>query len=129
MIESKTLRPGAETLERSGMETAACGRTAISMFHLTTPEVGCQPLRVADILNKAVPMRYLKRVLKMDSRAIRQMIERERRSGTAIVSNNATGYYLAADEHEKSRFVRSMKHRAAQIIATAEAVEQSEVST
>jgi hypothetical protein len=53
------------------------------------------------------------------------MISAERRAGAAILSDNATGYYLPADEEEKARFVRSMRHRAKEILCAADAVERS----
>lgn len=51
------------------------------------------------------------------------MISAERRAGAAILSDNATGYYLPANEEEKARFVRSMRHRAKEILCAADAVE------
>lgn len=41
------------------------------------------------------------------------MIERERREGSPILADNATGYYLPATEHERAACVR---HRAAEAI-------------
>jgi hypothetical protein len=53
------------------------------------------------------------------------MISAERRAGAAILSDNATGYYLPANEEEKARFVRSMRHRAKEILCAADAVEKN----
>ena len=49
----------------------------------------------------------------------------ERRAGIAVLSDNATGYYLPANEEEKARFVRSMRHRAKEILLAADAVERT----
>lgn len=54
------------------------------------------------------------------------MIAAERRAGAAILSNNQTGYYLPANEEEKARFVRSMRHRAKEILCAADAVEKTD---
>ncbi len=130
MPEKENARP-LVAQETGRAETAACGRAAISVSNFTIPSGTRQPLRVADFLSVgeagAVPMRHLKTVLQMDSRTIRLKIEQERRDGAAILSNNVTGYYLASNKSEKDRFVRSMMHRAAQIVTTAKAVEQTEV--
>jgi hypothetical protein len=53
------------------------------------------------------------------------MIERERRAGALILSDNASGYYLAANSEEVKRFVSSMRHRADEILKTTDAVEQA----
>ncbi len=53
------------------------------------------------------------------------MIATERRAGIAVLSDNATGYYLPANEEEKARFVRSMRHRAKEILLAADAVERT----
>ena len=53
------------------------------------------------------------------------MIAAERRTGVAILSDNLTGYYLPANEEEKARFVRSMRHRAKEILLAADAVERT----
>lgn len=86
-----------------------------------------QPFMVSDFLGvgegNARSMRYLKSILHRDSRTIRALIEQERRRGVPILSNNQTGYYLAADRGEVERFVRSMKHRALEILQTAAIVE------
>lgn len=72
----------------------------------------------------AIPLRHLKTVTNLDGRSVRLMIERERRSGVPILADNATGYYLPADDAELTAFVRSMKHQANEILKTAQAVER-----
>ena len=66
----------------------------------------------------------LERLTGCQSREIRKQIERERRAGTLIISDNAHGYYLTDDPAEAQRFAQSMRHRAGQIIKTARAVEE-----
>ena len=62
----------------------------------------------------------------MDGRTVRLMIERERRAGTPICADNLSGYYLPATEDERAACVRSMRHRAGEIMRTARAIEQAE---
>lgn len=54
------------------------------------------------------------------------MIERERREGRPILADNATGYYLPATKYERAACVRSMRHRAGEIMKSAQAIEQAE---
>ena len=87
-------------------------------------------MKIADLLRyeqaNAVPLRDLAGITGLDGRTVRAMISAERRAGAAILSNNQTGYYLPANEEEKARFVRSMRHRAKEILCAADAVERSQ---
>ena len=84
-------------------------------------------MRIRDFLHcgqeNAVSLRHLEKVLGVPGRAIRRQIERERRAGTLIISDNAHGYYLTDDPAEAQRFARSMQHRAREILRTARAIE------
>lgn len=86
-------------------------------------------MKIADLLcygqANAVPLRDLAGITGLDGRVVRAMIAAERRAGAAILSDNQTGYYLPANEEEKARFVRSMRHRAKEILCAADAVERS----
>ena len=117
----------AATLAEVAAETTAC-RASIPMFDCTTAAAGRQ-LRVSDFLShgreNAVPLRHLKKLLGIDGRTVRLMIERERRSGMPICADNATGYYLPNTADEKAACVRSMRHRAGEIMKTARAIEQA----
>ena len=118
----------AATLTGAAAETTAC-RASIPMFDCTTAAAGRQR-KVSDLLNRgqenAVPLRHLKKLLEVDGRTVRLMIERERRAGIPICADNATGYYLPSTADEKAACVRSMRHRAGEIMKTARAIEQAE---
>ena len=128
MNKNEKTRPAGGTAERAA-ETAAFGRAAISYDYLTTTVAGRQR-RVSDFLSRgrenAVPLRHLKKLLEVDGRTVRLMIERERRAGIPICADNATGYYLPSTADEKAACVRSMRHRAGEIMKTARAIEQAE---
>lgn len=119
----------AATLAEAGAEIAACGRAAISCNNFTTAAAGRQ-IKIADYLShgqeNAIPRRELERLTSMDGRTVRLMIERERRAGTVIASDNQHGYWLTDDPAEAERFSRSMEHRAREILRTARAIEQAE---
>ena len=125
-IKEKT-RPGAGTPERAA-ETAAFGRAAISCDYLTTMAAGRQR-KVSDFLShgreNAVPLRHLKKLMETDGRTIRLTIQQERLAGTPICADNLTGYYLPATEEEKTTCVRSLRHRAEEIMKTARAIERA----
>lgn len=126
-IKEKT-RPGAGTPERATTETAAFGRAAISSCnHFNTAAAGRQ-IKVSDLLSRgrenAVPLRHLQNLLNADGRTIRLMIERERRDGVPICADNQTGYYLPGNTQEQMACVRSMRHRAGEIMKTARAIER-----
>lgn len=82
---------------------------------------------IADLLGtgreNATTRRELERLTNLDGRSVRLLIERERRSGTPILSDCASGYYLPASDDERAECVRSLRHRAGEIMATARALE------
>lgn len=65
----------------------------------------------------------LVRITGYTEREVRQQIHRERRRGIPILSDNANGYFLPANEDEREHCVRSMRHRAAEILRAAAAIE------
>ena len=86
-------------------------------------------MKIADLLptgeENAVPLRHIKQMVDLPGREIRRQIQVERLQHTPILANNKSGYYLAGDEGERERFVRSMLHRANEIIKVAKAIEKS----
>lgn len=73
----------------------------------------------------ATPLKELEHMTGLNGRTIRALIAAERKAGAAILSDNATGYYLPANVEEKARFIRSMRHRAKEILCAADAVEKT----
>ena len=64
----------------------------------------------------AIPLRQLKAMTGRRGRDLRKQIERERRRGIPILSDNVGGYFLPANEGEREQFVKSMRHRAGEIL-------------
>ncbi len=56
-------------------------------------------------------------------REVRQQIHLERRQHVPICSDNKSGYYLPSTPQERAYCVRSLRHRAAEILAAARAIE------
>lgn len=88
-------------------------------------------MRISDYLNagreNAIPIRQLIAMLRIPSRSIRRMIQRERLNGVPILSDTHEGYYLPGNDSERERFCRSMRHRADEITRAADAVERATI--
>ena len=61
-----------------------------------------------------------------DQRTVRRMIHEERRQGVPILSNNRDGYFLPSGDIEWEACIKSLRHRAQEILAVAAAIEGSE---
>lgn len=83
-------------------------------------------MRISDLLLEgaanAVTRKYLEQITGMNGREIQRAVQAERLAGKPILSGQR-GFFLPGTEDEKSRFVRSMRHRAAEISRAAAAVE------
>ena len=121
MSREKRTRPDAATSRRARQEKQRTSSNSRNK-HITQAPGG--QWGIADLLlpgrENAIPRREL------DGRTVRLMIERERREGRPILADNATGDYLPATEHERAACVRSMRHRAGEIMKSAQAIEQAE---
>ncbi len=127
MINKGKARPNVAALERANGHRY--NHLAMSVKQSTTAAPGGQ-LHIADYLSRgrgsAITRRELERLTNLDGRSVRLLIERERRSGTPILSDCASGYYLPATDDERAACVRSLRHRAREILTTARAIEQAE---
>ena len=65
----------------------------------------------------------LVRITGYTEREVRQQIHMERRQHIPILSNNRDGYYLPSTPQERACCVRSLRHRAGEILAAAKAIE------
>lgn len=62
----------------------------------------------------------------LSDRELRHKVHLERRTGYQILTNCETsGYYRPTNPEDSMRFVRSMRHRAAETSAVADAIEAS----
>lgn len=119
----KRARPDAATSRRAGQEKQRTSSNSRNK-HITQAPGG--QWGIADLLlpgrENAIPRRELERLTGLDGRTVRLMIERERREGRPILADNA----IPATEHERAACVRSMRHRAGEIMKSAQAIEQAE---
>ena len=126
-MNTKEKAPISAATLTEAAETAGFGGAANSYYYLSTTVAGRQR-KVSDLLSRgrenAVPLRHLKQIMETDGRTIRLMIQRERLEGIPICADNLTGYFLPSTEDEKTACVRSMRHRAGEIMRTAQAIER-----
>ncbi len=106
----------------------AVKEASIPNSYFTTTDTGRQ-MKIADFLShgpeNGQTITDLEKLTDWKSREIRRQIERERRSGTLIISDNKNGYFLASDPAEVQQFTRSMRHRAREILRTVRAIEEA----
>lgn len=121
MTNKKNARPGAATPERA-REMAALDGATIPKNHFTTPNDQISRL-LSTGRSSAIPLDTLRNITNLDGRTVRSMIRAERLRGIPILSDNMHGYYLPADDIERAEFVRSMRHRAREIMRAADVVE------
>ena len=120
MSREKRTRPSVGALGRA-VETGSAMQADTTSKPQFTPNGPGGQRKVADLLSHG-----REKLTGLDGRTVRLMIERERREGSPILADNATGYYLPATEHERAACVRSMRHRAGEIMKSAQAIEQAE---
>lgn len=129
--DMKKTRPTAATVEQVEGGVGFDWSSVSTSKHTTSPPLG-QVARIADFLgygqSSAIPLRHLKELAGLPGREVRRMIQAERLRGVPILSDNISGYYLAADAQERERFIKSMRGRAAEIEAVADAVEKAVIN-
>lgn len=121
MSKNKNARPAGGTAGQAAEKDAA---SKIPHNDYTT---GTGPISrlLSHGRENAVPLRHLTAMTKLDGRTVRAMIAAERLAGVPILSDNSTGYYLPGDDAEKVQFIRSMKHRAGEIMRVAKSIERA----
>ena len=126
MNDKKRARPSVAAPERAGAGKLLT--ECIPTTKDTTQSEKGQWLIAAFLLHgreNALPLRHLVAMTGQDGREIRKAIERERRAGALIVSDNRHGYWLADSPAEAPKFARSMHHRAREILRPARAIEKT----
>ena len=128
MSKKKRTRPAGGTAGRA-TETGSASRAGTTSNHDSTTFSPRTQVKIADLLlsgrENAIPRRQLEKLTGLDGRSVRLLIEQERLSGTQILSDNSSGYFLAADPTEAQQFVHSMRHRARAVLRVARAIEEA----
>lgn len=124
MSERKDPRPGNQAETGAGIESRCRQRQHGEQCTITTTEMQERILSCLRVgVENALTLSDLTSVTGFDPRAIRREIHKARRDGVPVLSDCEHGYFFPSSAVEKRRFVRSMKHRAKEILAVARAVE------
>lgn len=127
MSKNKKARPSAATPGRADEARTTNQEISRSTSNFTPFESNNQSTKISSLLNvgkvNAIPLKHLTSITGLNGRTVRLMIATERLSGIPICADNATGYFLPANEAERDAFVRSMRHRAGEIERVADALE------
>ena len=131
MRKKKQSAPTSAATLTGAVENGTECKTAHDSTQNDTTFRGGGQTQIADLLmhgaDHALPLRQLKEMTGLPGRDLRRQIQRERRAGVPILSDNVSGYFLPASDLERQRFVQSMRGRAREIEAIAAAVEGAEV--
>lgn len=123
----KNARPAGGTARRA--KVGVNHANGYSHDQNTTNGSGGQAGTISDLLlhgaENGLHLRDLCRLTGWKEREVRLQIHAERRRGIPILSDNVNGYFLPADEQELAACVQSLRGRAGEILAAAEAIEQS----
>lgn len=127
-MPSNKKRPGsAGTPLRAGDLRAICAATSSNAYSNISAPAGQRS--IADLLGvgreNAITRRDLERLTGLAPREVSLAVERERRSGVPILADGS-GYYLPASHDERAACVRSLRHRAREILITARSIERAE---
>lgn len=127
-MSSNKKRPGsAATPLRAGDTRAICEASSSDTYSNISAPAGQRS--IADLLGvgreNAITRRDLERLTGLAPREVSLAVERERRSGVPILADGS-GYYLPSSHDERAACVRSLRHRAREILITARAIERAE---
>lgn len=119
-------RTPANAATSAGAELGAeTGQATTSNNDFTTS--GAAGQRISALLGtgaaQALTISDLHRLTGLDKRTIRLEIQNERLHGIPILSDCRSGYFLPADNWERTQCVRSLLHRAREIERVARAIE------
>ena len=124
MNKRKNARPEAATSGRAKRESTQESNNSHNQF---TAADGGQEV-VSSLLLKgrsnALHLADLVRLTGWPERDVRKAIQRERQRGSPILSDNKSGYFLPGNEQERALCVRSLRHRAHEILRAAACIER-----
>ena len=126
-IKEEGARPTGGTAERAKRDSHRAGGNPCKKY---TPAQGGGQGAISRFLmegsENGLHLQDIVRLTGEDQRTVRKMIHEERRKGIPILSDNTSGYFLPRDQQELEACVRSLRHRAQEILAAARAIEQAE---
>lgn len=125
MNKRKNARPEAATSGRAKRESTRESNNSHNQF--TTAADGGQ-WEISSLLlegrSNALHLADLVRLTGWPERDVRKAIQQERKQGSPILSDNRSGYFLSGNEQERALCVRSLRHRAHEILRAAACIER-----
>ena len=130
-MNTKEKAPTSAATLTGAAETGTTGKApSASILNDNTRRGGGQAGGIASLLmtgsENGLHLQDLVRLTGLTEREVRLQIHAERRQGVPILSDNASGYFLPGSQQECEACVQSLRHRAKEILAAAEAIEGSE---
>ena len=126
MNTKEKARPAGGTAEQAKRDSHRTGGNPYRNY--TTTQNGGQGT-ISRLLmegsENGLHLQDLVRLTSEDQRTVRKMIHEERRRGVPILSDNTNGYFLPGSQQEREACVRSLRHRANEILAAARAIEKA----
>lgn len=130
MHNKKGTRPDVGASERAGLE-AETWQAAASITKDTTAPSSGQALKISSLLShgaeNGVTLRHLEKLTDLDGRTLRLMIRQERLGGVPICEDSKNGYFMPSSPDERDTCAKRLRHRAAQIVKVADAIEAADV--
>lgn len=125
MKKKENARPEAATSERAKRESAWTGGNSRSQ-HTTAADGGQGGITslLMEGRSNALHLADLVRLTGWPERDVRKAIQQERQQGSPILSDNRSGYFLPGNEQEGGLCVRSLRHRAHEILRAAACIER-----
>lgn len=127
MTKNKNARPAGGTAEQAKRESHRRGGNPYQKSN--TERGGGQAGGIASLLlegsENGLHLQDLVRLTGEDQRTVRAMIHDERRQGMPILSDCVHGYFLPGSQQECEACVQSLRHRAAEILKAAAAIESA----
>lgn len=125
MANKQKARPGAATPGRAQGNKARYGAAYNPVYKSTTPATAGQ-FKIADFLGvgaeNGLTNRQLQQLTGLDGRTIQARVHDERLQRIPICSDTTSGFYLAANDEERTRCVRSIRSRIKNIALAADAL-------
>lgn len=127
MYQKENVSPSVAALGETAETEATFEQATTSKNYFTTNYDQRQTGEISQFLlcgaENAIPRREL--MSGYSDRGLRLQIEAKRRQGIPILSDNQHGYFMPGSEEERLHCIRSLRSRAAEIEATAAAIERA----
>lgn len=123
--ERKNARPEAATSGRAkGGSTRQSGNSQNQHTIAADGGQGVISSFLMEGRSNALHLADLVRITGWPERDVRRAIQLERKRGSPILSDNKSGYFLPGNEYERALCVRSLRHRAHEILRAAACIER-----